>query len=192
MSQKFLSLFVLFISLGQVSGSPQTSEQRKPLAKSPYLAFVDREYIFTIEIAKPGIPILNFVSMVNAESKLQAKNIQLNLENRKSAAKTLAFETGQFQQPMLLNSITMKPRSSLGLRIECDLGATTELNGATIRIGDENFTLVPLSNYDFENLALKINRINLGSPDFSEDWRILKFEMIGTRSPARKQIIVTE
>jgi hypothetical protein len=189
MSSKFFSLFVLFISFGQLAGSPQTSEQRKPLAKSPYWAFVDREYIFTIEMAKPGIPILNFVSMINAESKLQAKNIQLDLENRKCAAKSLAFETGQFQQSMLMSSITMKPRSSLGLRIECDLGATTELIGATIRIGDENFALASLNNYDFENLALKINRINLGSPDFSEDWRVLKLEMIGTRSPARKQII---
>jgi hypothetical protein len=192
MNSKFLSLLVLFLFLGQIPVSPQTPAQRKPLSKSPYLAFVDREFIFTIEMEKPGVPILNFVSMVDTENKLQAKNIKFDLENRKSIAKLLAVDTGQFQQPMMMSSITIKPRSSFGLRVECELESISELSGATIRIGDENFALVPLNNFDFENLALKINRINLGSPDFSEDWRILKFELIGTRSPARKQIIDPE
>ena len=50
----------------------------------------------------------------------------------------------------------------------------------------EDFKLVPLTSFEFENLALKINRLNLGSPDFSDDWRVLKLDTLGARVPARK------
>ena len=51
----------------------------------------------------------------------------------------------------------------------------------TVRCGPDDFFLAPLSSFDFENLALKVNRLNLGSPDLRDDWRVLKLEPIGTR-----------
>ena len=56
----------------------------------------------------------------------------------------------------------------------------------TVRVGDEDLKLVPLASFDFENLALKVNRLNLRSPDFGDDWRILKLETMGTRERARR------
>jgi len=161
--------------------------ESKPRDQSAYFAFVDHDYIFTIEVVKPGVPLLNFVSMTNEENRIYAKDIRLVLGNRKAVARLLSVETGEFQQPMSVTSIPVHPRSSFGLRIDGDFGDVTELSGATIRLGDEDFQLVPLSNFDFESLALKVNRLNLGSPDFSDDWRVLKLELLGSRSPAHKR-----
>jgi hypothetical protein len=161
--------------------------EKEPLEKSAYFAFVDRDYIFTIEVVKPGIPLLNFVSMSDDESRVYAKDIRLTLDNRKAAAKLLSIETGDFRQPMSVASIAIHPRSSFGVRIDGDFGNAPQFYGATIRLGNEELQLAPLSSFDFETLAAKVNRLNLGSPDFSDDWRVLKLSPIGTRSAARKR-----
>jgi hypothetical protein len=164
-----------------------TPVEVKPLEKSSYFAFVDRDYIFTIEVVKPGIPLLNFVSMSDEESRINAKDIRLALANRKVAAKLLSIETGEFQRPMSVASLTIHPRSSFGVRIDGDFGDARQLYGATIRLGDEDLQLAPLSSFDFEVLVAKVNRLNLGSPDFSEDLRVLKLEPLGSRSATRRR-----
>jgi hypothetical protein len=157
-----------------------------PLEKSACFAFADHDYIFTIEIVKPGVPILNFVSMADSDINLLAKNIRLTFENRTAVARVLAIETGNFQQPVDRLSLTMHPRSSFGVRMDGDFDQVKELLGATVRLGVEDFKLIPLNSNDFEALVQKVNRLNLRSPDFSEDWRVLRLQPMGTRSPARK------
>jgi hypothetical protein len=178
-------LIMMCCFLGQTQAEVQTpsSSSDSPLEKSAYFAFVDHEFIFTIEIVKPGKPLLNFVSMVNQDTALPAKNVRLLLDNRKAAAKIFAIEAGAFQMPLNVLMLTMHPRSSFGVRLDGDFGKVTEILGATIRIGNEDFKLVPLAPFDFESLALKVNRINLGSPDFTEDWQVLQLKRLGTRSP---------
>jgi hypothetical protein len=171
----FLLLFPLLV---------QTPASSQPLEKSAYFAFVDHDYIFTIEIVKPGVPLLNFVSMTDQENSVPAKNIRLSLENRKVAVRFFTIDTGD--QPMAVSSMSVHRRSSFGFRLNGDFGDAKELLGVTIQMGTEDFKLVPLRSFDFETLAIKINRINLGSPDFSEDWRVLHMESMGARSPARK------
>jgi hypothetical protein len=162
-------------------------DDAQPLSKSRYFAFVDRDYIFTIELVKPGVPLLNFVSMTNEEARIYARDIRLTLDNRRVTAKLLTVETGDFRQPMSVASIAMHPRSSFGLRIEGDFGNVTQFYGATLRLGNEDFQLVPLSSFDFEALVLKVNRLNLGSPDFRDDLRVLRLEPLGTRNASRKR-----
>jgi hypothetical protein len=176
-----LSLVLAFSFLFQNTG------EKQPLQKSAYFAFVDRDYILTIEVVKPGVPLLNFVSMFGEESRIYARDIRLTLDNRKVVPKLLSVETGDFRQPMSVASIAVHPRSSFGVRIDGDFGDAQQLYGATLRMGNEDFQLVPLSNFDFEALVLKVNRLNLGSPDFSDDLRVLKLEPMGSRSPARKR-----
>ncbi|NLT65054.1 MAG: hypothetical protein GXX84_00455 [Acidobacteria bacterium] len=166
--------------------APVSGPSAPGLQKSPYFAFVDREYIFTIEVVKPGVPILNFVSMAQEDAKLLARNIRIGLGNRKSTVRLLTVETGDLKHPMSVASLTIRPRSSFGLRIEGEFDNAKELYGVVIRLKDEEFTLQPLSSFDFENLVLKVNRLNLGSPDFREDWRVLKLDFMGKRSPVRR------
>lgn len=162
------------------------SRDSQPLEKSPYFAYVDREYIFTIEVVEPGIPLLNFVCMSDNENRLIAKDVRFELGNRKSAGKMFVIDTADPKQPMMVSSIAVHVRSSFGFRIEGDFEKAKELYGVTIRLGAEDFKLVPLTSPNFENLVLKVNRINLGSPDFSDDWQVLKLESMGSRSAARK------
>jgi hypothetical protein len=178
-----LGLFLCFSLLAQAP----TPGETQPLQKSAFFAFVDRDYIFTIELVKPGVPLLNFVSTTNEEARIYARDIRLALENRKVAAKLLTVETGDSQYPMSIASIAVHPRSSFAVRINGDFGNASQFYGATLRIGNEDFQLVPLSSFDFEALVLKVNRLNLGSPDFRDDWRVLRLEPLGNRSPARKR-----
>jgi hypothetical protein len=165
--------------------SPASAET-KPLEKSRYFAFVDHDYIFTMEVVKPGIPLLNFVSMSDEENRIYAKDIRLTLANRKVAAKLLSIETGEFQQPMSVASLAIHPRSSFGVRIDGDFDSAQQLYGATLKLGDEDLVLAPLSSFDFEVLVAKVDRLNLGSPDFRDDWRVLRLEQLGSRTAARK------
>lgn len=168
------------------SEPPSTAPGESPsLEKSSYFAFVDRDYIFTIEVVKPGVPLLNFVSMADEDVKLPAKNVRLSLENRKAAGKLFAVETADARKPMIVYSLTIHPRSSFGVRLEGDFDKAKEFLGVTIRLGKEDLKLAPLTRFDFESLVLKVNGLNLGSPDFSDDWRVLKIEKMGSRSPAR-------
>jgi hypothetical protein len=156
------------------------------LEKSVYFAFVDHDYIFTVEVVSPGVPLLNFVSMTDGVAILAAKQVRLRLENRTAIGTTFLVDTGDPKQPMITPSLTMHARSSFGARIQGGFSNAKELLGVTIRVGEEDFKLVPLTSLAFENLVLKVNRINLGSPDFRDDWRVLNLETMGTRTPASR------
>jgi hypothetical protein len=73
------------------------------------------------------------------------------------------------------------------VRLQGDFGGAKEINGAAVRLGDEDFKLAPLTSFEFENLVLKINRVNLDSPDFADDWHVLKLELIGSREKAKRR-----
>jgi len=176
----------LFFGFTLFMQTPAPAE-KQPLEKSACFAFVDRDFIFTVEVVKPGVPLLNFVSMTDAEARIQAKDIRLALENRKVSPTLISVETGQFQQPMSVTSIAVHPRSSFGVRLDGNFESAQQLYGASIRIGDDDFRLVPLPRFDFEALVLKVNHLNLGSPDFTEDWRVLKIEPMGERTTARRR-----
>ena len=178
-------IFTLLVCIPQTAESLK-AEEDPPLEKSAYFAYVDREFIFTVEVVEPGIPILNFVSMVDREEKLQAKNVRLSLGNRQEVVEIFHIEANRNQQPFKVVSLRMHPRSSFGFRLEGNFSKTKELYGAEITLDSEKFKLEPLSEFDFETLVLKVNRINLGSPDFAEDFRVLKLTFMGSRSTKRR------
>ena len=182
-----LSLLLWFSFIGQIPAeiSNKVPPGNRPLERSACFAFVDRDYIFTVEIVKPGVPLLNFVSMTDQDAKLQAKNVRFTLENRKAVAKVFSIETGGLSQVITTVFLTIHPRSSFGVRVSGDFENAQELLGAAIRLGNEELKLAPLSNFDFEILVSKVNQINLGSPDFSEDWRVLRLQKLGERTPVR-------
>jgi hypothetical protein len=177
----FIGLWSLLLA-AYTASAPVLAEEEPALEKSAYFAFVGHEFIFTIEMVKPGTPLLNFVSLSDRENKLEAKNVLLFLGNRKVATKLFFVDSGPGQQPIPVSSMQMHPRSSFGFRLQGSFGDAAELHGAEIRIGQDKFKLAPLSEFDFETLVRKVNLINLESPDFRDDYRVLKLENIGARS----------
>jgi len=184
------AMIVLAAFLLQAPLSPPGAEPGKPPAKpdrSTCFAFVDRDYIFTVEIVKPGVPLFNFVSMSDTEHHLNAGQVRLTLETRRVPAKFFVVDTGDPKEPLITPSLHMRPRSAFGVRLQGEFEAAKEILGAAVQIGNENFKLVPLSSFEFENLALKVNRLNLGSPDFRDDWRVLKLEVMGSREIVKRR-----
>ena len=86
---------------------------------------------------------------------------------------------------MIIPSVRLRPKSSFGVRLQGDFGDAKEVLGrdGALRAG-RFFPHAADSSFEFENLALKVNRLNLGSPDLREDWRVLKLQTMGTRAPA--------
>jgi hypothetical protein len=182
-------LMILAFLVAQVIPVPQTTpaaQEDKTPDLSPYFAFADREYIFTIEIVKAGVPILNFVSMSDEQRTLFANQIQFETGMRRIPAKLFQVDTGNPKEPLMTPSFRIHPRSSFGATVKGEFGDAREFSGVKLQMGSEVFTLAPLKGFDFENLVLKVNRINLTSPDFSDDWRVLKLDFLGTRAAARK------
>lgn len=183
-----LLILSLMLGIGQAPQShPAAAKQKEKLDKSSYFAFVDRDFIFTLEMTRPGIAIFNFVSMIDEQRVLPAKQVSLALENRKAAAELYVIDTGDPKEPLIVPTLRIRPRSAFGVRLRGDFGEAKEIYGVSVTLGPEEFRLVPLSSFDFENLVLKVNRLNLGSPDFRDDWRVLKLETMGTRVPVRRR-----
>jgi hypothetical protein len=165
----------------------QAGPARDAAGKSAYFAFVDRDFIFTLEFVKPGVPLFNFVSLAEEERSLQAKEVRLVLGGRTVTGRYFAIDTGDPQEPVVVASLKIRPRSSFGVTLRGDFADARDAAAVTVRAGDEEFHLAPLSSFDFENLVLKVNRINLGSPDFRDDFRVLKLSEIGTRRRVRQR-----
>jgi len=187
MIRVFWILCFLYFGPSEAAQQKAISDAGHPMNRSAYFAFADHDYIFTLEIVKPGVPLLNFVSMTEADIRLQAKNIQITLENRKTAPTLFSIETADPKQPMVAAFLTIHPRSSFGFRLDGPFDNAREFVGVTIRLGNEDLKLSPMENYAFEVLVAKVNRMNLGSPDFREDWDVLKLERLGSRAPVRSR-----
>lgn len=184
------ALFPLLLFVWQAAAGAPTLQKpgpAAPLERSAYFAFVDREFMFTVEMVRPGVPLFNFVSMTDTAFQLHAKQVRLTLEVRKVPGKFFMVDTGNPKEPLIVPSLAVRPRSSFGVRLQGDFEGTKEIDGAAVQVGDEDFRLVPLTSFDFENLALKINRLNLDSPDFTDDWRVLKLESMGSRERLRRR-----
>ncbi len=187
---KILTTFCLAL-LAQLPQSAPPGQTRGgaagALEKSAYFAFVDHDYIFTVEVVAPGVPLLNFVSMTEDAGSLSAKQVRVALETRKVPGRSFLVDTGDPKEPMVIAALTLRPRSSFGVRIQGDFGDAKEFSGVVIQLGREDLKLAPLTSLEFENLVLKVNRINLGSPNFRDDWQAVKLETIGSRSPAPRR-----
>ena len=183
----FLMLLAVLVAKAITApGATPAVQEDKTSEASSYFAFVDREYIFTIEIVKAGVPILNFVSMADEQKTLFANQTRFEVGNRRISGKLFQVDTGDPKEPLMTPSFRIRPRSSFGATVKGEFEDAKEFSKVTLQIESEVFTLAPLKGFDFENLVLKVNRINLNSPDFSDDWRVLKLEYLGTRAAARK------
>lgn len=171
----------------QVPIEPPMQVGSEGIETSSYFAFVDRDFIFTLEIIDEGVPIINFVSMVDEEYFLRAENVRLILEYRKVPGKYFLVDTANPKEPVIVPSLRFRPRSAFGVRLAGEFGGIREVSGVTVGLGLEDFKLAPLSSFDFEKLVLKVNRINLGSPNFRDDWRVLELETLGSRERLRRR-----
>jgi hypothetical protein len=179
-------LMVLIAQSIAVSEGAPAGRESKPPDSSSYFAFADREYIFTIELVKAGMPILNFVSMSDEQKTLFADQIQFEAGNHRVQGRLFQIDTGNPKEPLMTASFRIRPRSSFGATVKGEFEDAREFSAIKLQMGSDIFTLVPLKGFDFENLVLKVNRINLDSPDFKDDWRVLGLDYLGTRAPARK------
>ncbi len=151
-------------------------------ASKRHFAFVDFDFIFTLELVRPGVPILNFVLPGKGNYFLKADDIRILAGIKLYRPRLMEVDTGQARDSMRISGIQVHPHSSFGLTLLGDFAGVDAIDRVSIRMGSNQFQLEAIDGESFEVLARQVNRLNLLSPDIREDYRVLKILPRGRRT----------
>lgn len=161
---------------------PVSQRPEDKQASGKYFVYVDHDYIFTLELVDDKVPVLNFANITDKQQTLSPGSIQLFLRGRRYPVKFLVMDTGNDRETITIPSTKIYGHSSFGYALKGDFGKLEKLDRVVLKVGGEVFELEPISKNDFEMLALKINRVNLASPDIRDDFRVLRIAQKGKRT----------
>lgn len=179
-----VSVLLWWVSLsGDMEAQTTTTlvqEKAKPTGK--WFAFVDYEFLFTLELVRPGTPILNFVNMGRSSPYLNVSEIRLVSGIKLYRPQLFRIDTSDDKDPMRIASLHVLPKSSFGLTLMGqDIRELESIDKVTIKLGSNQFYLQALEEAAFETLVKKVNQISLISPDIREDFRVLDLRPLGRR-----------
>lgn len=169
------------MALAHLLSLAQQPRPDEKAVRNKHFAFVDHQQVFTIEITESNVPILNFVNLTNGEFQLLPRNIVLMAEEKRLPVTFFQIDTGLEGQSITTSSVKVRAYSSFGVALKGDFAGISKLDKVAIRLAKESFELEPMSPTEFDQLALKINKINLKSPDIRDDYRILRIKPLGSR-----------
>ena len=144
-------------------------------------AFVDYDFIFTLELVRPGVPILNFVHAGKGNYFLKADEIRIIAGIKLYRPRLFEVDTSVAKDPMRISGLRVHPHSSFGLTLVGDLAGLEAIDKVTVKLGADLFQLQPMDKTAFEVLAKQVNQLNLLSPDIREDFRVLEIRPCGSR-----------
>ena len=187
-------LFVLSLLLlpAWTAGLPASSFQQDSPATSACHAFIDYQFIWTLEvIQEPGqsspVPILNIITLVEGQWDLRPSNIHLTgSSGREAEIDRFAIDTGVPGEPYNLHYLKVLGSSFIGMDLIGDFQGFAELQKVTIDLGESRFVLEPIDCLDFETVAHRINQINYESPDIRQDFEVLQIDLMGHREARRR------
>ena len=84
-------------------------------------------------------------------------------------------------EPYLTNYLKVLGNSFIGIDLVGEFEDFRKLKEVQIELGKNLFTLSPVHPAAFESLAIKINQINVDSPDIREDYQVLGINMLGKK-----------
>jgi hypothetical protein len=164
----------LFLAVSAIYGieSPPTRH---------HFIFLDQEFILTLELVRPGIPIFNFINLGNGTFQLPAADIRIVAGIKLFRPELFDVETSNRKDPLRIGAMKVRPHSSFGVTLKGNLEGVTEIDRVTVELGPNRFELQSISLPEFESLSRKIAQLNLISPDIREDFRVLELKSLGTR-----------
>jgi hypothetical protein len=173
--------FVVFsVNIGAQTTATPVQEKAKPTGK--WFAFVDYEFLFTLELVRPGTPILNFINMGRSSPYLNVAEIRLVSGIKLYRPQLFRIDTSDDKDPMRIASLHVLPKSSFGLILMGqDIRELESIDKVTIKLGSNQFYLQALEEAAFETLVKKANQLSLISPDIREDFRVLDLRPLGRR-----------
>ena len=146
-----------------------------------HFVFLDHEFVFTVELVKEGIPILNFINLGKRNYFLQASAVRIISGIKLYRPQLFDVETALNKDPLRVSAMKIHSHSSFGVTLIGGLSDVTKMDRVTIRIGQERFEFQSISAEFFNALSEKITQINLLSPDIRDDFRVLDIRPMGQR-----------
>lgn len=186
MIQRAVTLLIVSgLALGQTINKGGSD---RPLETSRCHLFIDNENIWTLEMVQSGggdrIPILNIITLTKGEWDLRPEHIQIyNKKGKKAEIKKFSMDTGIPDEPYLMDYLKVLGNSFIGLDLKGDFGDFAEPSRIAIDLGEQRFELQSTDCLQFDNIAEKINGVNVDSPNIKEDFYVLKIEHTGKKQP---------
>ena len=154
--------------------------------------FIDQKNIWTLEtIVTPGgeiIPILNIVTLSTGKWEFRPRQIHIfNMSGSRAHITKMAMDTGSLGESYLTTYLFIRGNSLIGLELLGNFNHFAEPASVSIDLEKNRFKLKSIDCADFEHLTEKINRINLNSPNVSEDFEVLQINPLGSIDPRPQQ-----
>lgn len=166
---------LLFSSAASLAAGPESQPSRR------HFIFLDQEFILTLELVRPGVPIFNFINLGNGSYQLTASDIRIIAGIKLFRPNLFDVETSNRRDPLRVGSMRVHPHSSFGVTLRGNLETVEAIDRVSVQLGSDRFELRSISLPEFDDLSKKISQINLVSPDIREDFRVLELKPLGTR-----------
>lgn len=183
----------LALTAPAAAGQLSPTDTSEAATASACHAFVDFENIWTVELirsrAEEITPILNIITFTKGEWDLRPDQIHIfNREGKEARIKRFALDTGVPGDAYKSNYLKVLGNSFVGVDLEGKLKVKDFPTSprVTIDLAHHRFELQPLDCEAFDNLAVRINKINFNSPDIREDFDLIKIPHLGRRLPRPK------
>jgi hypothetical protein len=174
---------VLFISLFSLSPSSQPTVE--PIESSLCLAFVDYDFIWTLETVRSGssvTPILNGVCLSAGEWELSPDQIRLlDDQGRELSVQEFSLDSGDPANPFLSTYVKLRGGDAMGVDLVGDFSTVDSLKQMSIEIGKDRFILYPMDCNEFEVLLDKVSRLEFGSSNLVTAYQTLNLRLFGER-----------
>lgn len=151
------TILALFLSI------PQALAQNGPKT----FAFVNKQYVITAEVASAHTFIVNFINLSDFVIVIQPNEfIYKGASGRFYIGQVyeMKHKDARGEDQRYRASYLLKGHSFVGLTIVGSFHELDQIEELSIRIGAKRFYLQPLEKMNFEQLAAKINNLDLENP----------------------------
>lgn len=171
----------LTLSLLAAAATPVAAQPKSSLC----LAFVDYDFILTLEVVRSGstvTPIFNVVSLAAGEWEFQPPQLKVtDDQGREIPVTNFSFDSGDPRNPTLAPYLKLRGGDSAGFDLVGEFGAVDGLSRVSLEIGKDRLVLQPLDCNEFEDLLDRVGRLEFGSGNVMGAFQTLNLRLLGER-----------
>jgi hypothetical protein len=152
---------------------------------SQCLAFVDYDFIWTLELVKEQdgtTPIFNAICLSRGQWELEPGEIRLYLGKDELRATDFSIDSGDPANPRLTKYLGIRGPDFVGVDLVGDFKKLDVLTKVVIELGKDRFILDPLDCSDYDALLDKLSQLELDSSS-----QVDRFEALGIKLFGRRQ-----
>ncbi len=175
----FMRWFVLVLS----AAVPHLAAE--PLKASLCHAFVDYDFILTLEVVRSKAtvtPIFNMVSLAAGEWELQPGQFKVvDSQGKPVPVENFSFDTGDPNNPQRAPYLKLRGGDSAGFDLVGPFSTVDAISRVSLDLGKERLVLEPMDCDAFEDLLDRVSRLDFGSGNVMGAFQTLNLQLMGER-----------